>query len=118
MTTQAVEEREEKMLTLPIKQKWFDMILSGKKKEEYREIKPYYTSRWDYAEWEVKRSDEPRNICHIILRNGYSKSRPYMKVRCSLYVGFGNEEWGAEHNKLYYVLEILEILEVGNVKKC
>ena len=30
------------MLTLPIKKKWFDMILSGEKKEEYREIKPYY----------------------------------------------------------------------------
>ena len=29
------------MLTLPIKKKWFDMIVSGEKKEEYREIKPY-----------------------------------------------------------------------------
>ena len=28
------------MLTLPIKKKWFDMIKSGEKKEEYREIKP------------------------------------------------------------------------------
>lgn len=27
------------MLILPIKKKWFDMILSGEKKEEYREIK-------------------------------------------------------------------------------
>ena len=34
------------MLTLPIKKKWFDMILSGEKKEEYREIKPYYDSRF------------------------------------------------------------------------
>ena len=34
------------MLTLPIKKKWFDMILSGEKKEEYREKKPYYTSRF------------------------------------------------------------------------
>ena len=30
------------MLILPIKKKWFDMIKSGEKKEEYREIKPYY----------------------------------------------------------------------------
>lgn len=36
------------MLTLPIKKKWFDMILSGEKKEEYREIKPYYDSRFKY----------------------------------------------------------------------
>lgn len=34
------------MLTIPIKGKWFDMILSGEKKEEYREIKPYYKSRF------------------------------------------------------------------------
>ena len=34
------------MLTLPIKKKWFDMIVSGEKKEEYREIKPYYDSRF------------------------------------------------------------------------
>ncbi len=34
------------MLTLQIKKKWFDMILSGEKKEEYREIKPYYITRF------------------------------------------------------------------------
>lgn len=28
------------MLILPIKGKWFNMILSGDKREEYREIKP------------------------------------------------------------------------------
>ena len=33
------------MLVLPIKKKWFDMIISGEKKEEYREIKPYYDKR-------------------------------------------------------------------------
>ena len=33
------------MLTLPIKKKWFDMIASGEKKEEYREIKEYYEIR-------------------------------------------------------------------------
>lgn len=34
------------MLTLPIKKKWFDMILSGEKKEEYREYNDYYDSRF------------------------------------------------------------------------
>ena len=29
------------MLILPIKKKWFGMIASGEKTEEYREIKPY-----------------------------------------------------------------------------
>lgn len=30
---------------LNLKSIWFDLILSGKKKEEYREIKPYYRKR-------------------------------------------------------------------------
>lgn len=34
------------MLVLPIKKKWYDMLLSGEKKEEYRELKPYYTKRF------------------------------------------------------------------------
>lgn len=33
-------------MILPIKKKWFDMIKSGEKREEYREIKPYYTARF------------------------------------------------------------------------
>ena len=33
------------MLTLPIKKEWFDMIASGTKKEEYRDITPYYEAR-------------------------------------------------------------------------
>ena len=37
------------MLTLPIKKKWFGMILSGEKKEECREIKPYYILRFANA---------------------------------------------------------------------
>ena len=32
------------MLTLPIKKQWYDMILSGEKKEEYREIKEGITA--------------------------------------------------------------------------
>lgn len=61
------------MLTLPIKKKWFDMILSGEKKEEYREIKPYYDSRLDY---------QPSK--DIIFRNGYSRKSPYMKVHVEI----------------------------------
>lgn len=32
-----------KTLHLVLKKRWFDMILSGEKKEEYREIKPDHT---------------------------------------------------------------------------
>lgn len=34
-----------KTLHITLKKKWFDMILSGEKKEEYREIKEYWINR-------------------------------------------------------------------------
>lgn len=86
------------MLTLPIKKKWFDLIKNGIKKEEYREIKPYYDKRF-------------RTIpCgYIAFRNGYSKTSPTIVCLCKLRIGIGKEEWGAEPNKMYYVLKILSV---------
>ena len=37
--------KADKILHLTLKKKWFDMILSGEKTDEYREIKPYWTKR-------------------------------------------------------------------------
>ena len=99
------------MLTLPIKKKWFDMIRSGEKKEEYREIKPYYDSRFKNIYYPLggKQPD-------IILRNGYSKNSPSIKCKVVIIKGYGKEEWGAEPNKLYYVLKILKVKENRYVK--
>lgn len=91
------------MLTLPIKKKWFDMILSGEKKEEYRDRSPYYETRL------VKLFDDKKERL-IMFRNGYSKSSPSFVAKCSLSIGTGKEEWGAEKDKQYFVLTIHEIL--------
>lgn len=37
-----------KTLHLTLKKKWFEMIASGEKKEEYRDIKPYWLNRLMY----------------------------------------------------------------------
>lgn len=110
------------MLVLPIKKKWFDMIKSDEKKEEYREIKPYYTTRF-YNEIKKVLDKETfaQQVTAIILfnndvmldvlfRNGYSKNSPQIKCKC-IFKGksTGKQEWGAEPNKKYYVLEILEV---------
>lgn len=95
------------MLTLPIKKKWFDMIKSGEKTEEYREINPYYDSRF--------LSDGDR-IVFIKFRNGYFPKSPYIICRCYIYQDYGNPEWGAEKDKLYYVLKILCVEEVKEWK--
>ena len=87
------------MLILPIKKKWYDMILSGEKKEEYREIKPYYTSRFPSS----------FESFYVMFRNGYSKNSPSFIAVCTLSIGHGHPEWGAEPNKKYYILHIVEI---------
>lgn len=97
------------MLTLPTKKKWFDMILSGEKKEEYRDIKPYYKTRFmnlwgdTIAPKLVKRK--------IMFRNGYGKDSPSFVAECTCTIGIGKEEWGAEKGKEYFVLTIHEILK-------
>lgn len=95
------------MLILPIKKKWFDMILSGEKKEEYREIKPYYTTR--FMNELRKESDIP---IWILFRNGYKKDSPTIKCRCLLTKGIGKPKWGAEPNKEYYILKILSVEKI------
>lgn len=40
-----VVRMKKKVLTLTISKQWFDMIADDKKKEEYREIKPYWVAR-------------------------------------------------------------------------
>lgn len=97
------------MLILPIKKKWFDMIASGEKKEEYREIKPYYETRFKKL-WQgsliggqAKRK--------IMFRNGYASKSPSLIAVCTLDIGTGKEEWGAEQGKEYYRLHIKEVIQ-------
>ena len=40
-----LSDAKKKVLTLTVSKQWFDKILSGKKTEEYREIKPYWVAR-------------------------------------------------------------------------
>ena len=103
------------MLTLPIRKKWFDMILSGEKTEEYREIKPYWTKRFEkvfeFSPWDGYPIGGDAH--EVMFRNGYGNNAPSFTAICTLDVSTGKEEWGAEHGKLYFVLKILEIKEVS-----
>jgi hypothetical protein len=87
------------MLVLTIKKKWFDMILSGEKKEEYREINPYWR----------KRINPGYEFVHF--RNGYNKSSPYMSVELkSVLIGLGIIEWGAPERKNVIILKLGKVI--------
>ncbi|MDD2261630.1 MAG: ASCH domain-containing protein [Clostridia bacterium] len=90
------------MLTLPIKKKWFDLIKSGEKKEEYRALSPYYFSRLG------KYQGQKIEVC---LRNGYSSESPKINILCEVTRGPGKTEWGAIENENYFVLKILKTLQ-------
>ena len=111
-------------VTLPIKKKWFDMILSGEKKEEYREIKPYWTTRI-YRAFSKKYpkntpsydffSEDPFMTVKFI--NGYGGDKPYFIACCRIEKRKGgNPNWGAEPSSLYYIFRIIEIIDQGNLK--
>jgi hypothetical protein len=103
-----------RILHLTLKKKWFDMIASGEKKEEYREIKPYWIKRLHFDLWNNRPFDA------VYFRNGYAADARQMKLKCEgIEVRTGKEEWGAEPGKEYYVIKLGELLNNGQgAKEC
>ena len=111
------------MLTLTIKGKWFGMILTGKKKEEYREVKPYYTMRFRQfmtvnpnvpdgiveGSFRAAAADGGVSFHGVRLRNGYRKDAPELAIKGRIMIRTGNPEWGAEEGREYYVLTIEDV---------
>ena len=94
------------MLTLPIKKKWFDMIVCGDKREEYRAETPYYAKRFKSIGLLDEHGDTTGNHAWVILRNGYGKDKPEIMCDVTLKIGCGYSKLGAETDVWYYVLEI------------
>lgn len=124
-----------KTLHLTLRKKWFDLIASGEKTEEYREIKPYWVSR--FVDWSNYPKESPNDHKYItqnivfdieqghkwedviqsyfsklkkfdgvIFRNGYSGGAPLVSFRNPVVtIGFGRSEWGAEPGRQYFVIK-------------
>lgn len=88
-----------KILYLTLKKKWFDLIFSGEKKVEYREMKPYWNKRlkggWDYIQFV----------------NGYGKHRPYMRIK---FEGMYIDRF---QGKMCHALRLGEIVDCGSYQK-
>ena len=117
-----------RILHLNLKRKWFDMIASGEKKEEYRDIKHYWVSRlvdglhpekeptdfsflWEGMLWSM---DTAEHYDIIEFRNGYAKKAPTMQVEClNITDGFTKLKW-ADSYKPTFVIKLGKILSIKN----
>lgn len=121
-----------KTLHLTLKKKWFDMIASGEKEEEYREIKAYWATRllykiptpwggylcaWndilkgDYSckGWSSFTGNAPvfQSFEAVTFRNGYSTDAPTITLQVRLIcIQQGKPEWGAEPGREYFVIKL------------
>jgi len=107
-----------KTLKLTLKKKWFDMILSGEKKEEYREIKRYWIQRLcDEFSFEIFDPECFQHFDLIEFSNGYGSKVPRFTIECKgIEIAKGNTKWGAEPNVEYFVIKLGNIFETKNLK--
>lgn len=99
-----------KILELPLKKEWYNMIESGEKREEYREIKPYWSKRfvgldaplishrYGYQHANVK------GYTHVRFRYGYTKRTMLYNID-EIIIGRGNPYWGAPTDKDVFIIK-------------
>ena len=81
------------VLDLVLKHKWYDLIDSGEKKEEYREIKPYWEKRL-----------QGKKYYSVVFHKGYSSIKMEFLIT-SIRKGVGNPNWGA-NGKFVYIISL------------
>jgi hypothetical protein len=102
-----------KILHLTLKKKWFDMIASGEKKEEYREVKEYWVRRLISNHFQCAYAKIPTNYATdynvVLFRNGHNSNSPTVKVELlGISIGDGKPEWGG--GKKHFILKLGKIL--------
>ena len=113
-----------KNLQLSLKKQWFEMTKSGIKTEDYREINTYWIKRltsdfsFDINKYPLKLNEhkevfnkgsmKPKDFTQNTMTLGYPKSTDSERILRLEHKGIeirtGNPEWGAEPNKLYFVI--------------
>jgi hypothetical protein len=124
---------QNKILYLPLKAKWYEMIESGVKTEEYREIKPYWCDRllsgysigrdyWNEVLPRVfdnvdKTKEIPTNdaLYHLLVWNYGLRNYTHVKFSYgytkrtmtfeieSITIGKGKQEWGAPNEDVFII---------------
>lgn len=86
-----------KTLHLILKGKWYDMIERGEKKEEYRELTPY---------WMKRIGSEHTHVC---FHKGYTDTTMTFAIEGKSY-GYGNPDWGAPADRGVFIIKLGERL--------
>ena len=86
--------KDNKTLHLVQKRKWWDMIASGEKKEEYREICGYWIKRLIEGEYQgsdkLNRYKPFKNVCFHL---GYTNTTMTFRI-VRIRMGYGLPQWG------------------------
>ncbi len=121
-----------KTLHLTLKKKWFDMILSGEKKEEYREIKKHWckrllcliglTPQFFSPGYKADRISIPPEYFMafdtVTFTNGYAKNAPQIVVEFKgTSIGTAKPEWSDNWQGEVFIISLGEILETRNLKQ-
>ena len=110
-------KQETKILYLTLKAKFYDMIEAGIKREEYREMKPFWIKRlvecidYELGFRQLNATVKFKDFTHVHFARGghFGSSLPQMRWELKeIVIGEGKEEWGAEKNKSYFVIKLGE----------
>jgi len=108
-------------LQLSLKTKWFELTKSGIKTEDYRELNEYWFKRlasedykqyWGLGDFIKYANNHPYKCYKDFTKNtmtlGYPKTGDSERILRLEHKGIeirtGNPEWGAEPDKLYFVI--------------
>lgn len=107
------------ILDLTLKKHWFDMVLSGIKLEEYRDIKKHWVSRFcikhkpsviaggDLYHKHTGTHFSIKHFDQVRFTNGYGGKRPQATFELlGIEIRTGKEAWGAEPDTIYFVLKL------------
>ena len=99
-----------KTLDIVLKREWYDMIDSGVKKEEYRDIKPYWIRRLtdlksDFIPFSYREGYQTipfKDFTHVLFHRAYTSTTMLFSIN-GMSVGIGNSSWGAPDKEVFII---------------
>ena len=108
MTYAEITEVAGKNPVLTLVRVWFDMILAGMKREEYRDDKPCWQAR-------LLKPGEKEKDMRVCFRNGYDpESDAFLADVTAVRRSGGNPEWGYQKQGTHIVLIIHAVHTVAD----